>query len=365
MEKPPVNSVAASYQPGVELDDLQLILECIPSDTWAALRNHKIFITGGTGFIGCWLLEALIWANQELELNITLGVLTRHPAGFIAKAPHLATHAIVSLIQGDVVNLTHIQGRYDCVIHAATDVAYQNENPFFVFNSIVQGAQETLSLAQRCGAQRYLLTSSGAVYGKQSPLLAHISEDYVGAPDTLDLNNAYGHGKRAAEWLSHTYGKIHHIDVKVARCFALVGPYLPLDAHFAVGNFIRDGLNKQTIAVNGDGTSIRSYLYAADMVVWLLTILVSGQAGRNYNVGSAQGISIGVLAELVSTFFYDELNVAIAKQPVMNAPVQSYVPNVDRAHNELMLRQYTDLNTAIKKTIAWEVRRQSSGAGSC
>src|SRR5260370_33188789 len=102
----------------------------------------------------------------------------------------------------------------------------------------------------------------------------------MGAPDTMDANSAYGEGKRMAELLCAIYRKSYGIETKIARGFAFVGPYMQLDTHFAIGNFVSDSLAGQCIEVRGDGTPLRSYLYASDLMVWLWTILTRGKAGR-------------------------------------------------------------------------------------
>ncbi len=350
---------ASTYQPGVSLDDLELILDKTSATVWSALRGQRIFITGGTGFVGCWLLEALIWANQQLELGLSITILSRSPEAFSAKAPHLAHHKIISLMQGDVNDLKNINEQFDIVIHAATDVVKIDSNPVVILDNIINGTNETLALAQRCKAQRYLFTSSGAVYGRQPSAISHVAETYLGAPNTADVNSAYGQGKRISEWLTCCHAKQYGLDVKIARCFALIGPYLPLDAQFAVGNFIRDGLANKTISVNGDGTACRSYLYAADMTIWLLTILINGQSEQYYNLGSEHSISIKDLAETVSSIMYGDRRVSIASQPMENAPVQQYVPDITKAKAELNLFTYTDLQAAIRKTISWEIKHQA------
>lgn len=356
------NHSTPCYQPGVALEDLQLILEKTSADVWNALRKQRIFITGGTGFVGCWLLEALIWANQQLELELLITVLSRDPHAFTAKAPHLAKHPIVNVIQGSVNELKDIHSIFDIVIHAATDVAKTHADALLIFNDIIQGTEETLALAQRCKAQRYLLTSSGAVYGRQPCSLLRIPESYLGAPDTLDVNTAYGQGKRISEWIAHCHAQKHGLNVSIARCFALIGPYLPMDAHFAAGNFIRDGLNNNKICVSGDGKAYRSYLYAADMVIWLLTILMKGAPSQSYNLGSDEAISIKELAESISMKIYAENKVAITTQALENARVQKYVPDISKAKNELNLFPYTSLHAAIEKTIAWEIRNREQAA---
>lgn len=344
------------YQPGVSIDDLQLILEKTPTNVWDKLRGRRIFITGGTGFIGCWLLEALVWSNEQLGLDISVSVLSRQPSNFIAKAPHLATHNIIHLVQGNTNDLEGITGEYDVVVHAATDVANANSDALAVFDDIVNGTKQTLEFARRSNAKCYLLTSSGAVYGNQPSQLTHVPENYNIAPDTMAIGSAYGQGKRVSEWLCRYYSNQHGIDVKIARCFALLGPYLPLDAHFAAGNFIRDGLGNQPIHVNGNGSPYRSFLYAADMVIWLLTIMVNGQSSQPYNVGSDSEITIKDLAETVSDIIYGENRVTIAS-PTPTISPQRYVPDVNKVKNELGLQVYTDLKSSLNKTIDWETKK--------
>lgn len=353
-------SASGTHVPGVAADDLELIACHTAPAVWHALAGQRIFITGGTGFIGCWLLETLLWADQQFDLGLHLHVLTRRPEAFIAKAPHLAQHGAVRLVQGDVTDLAHIHDAIDIVLHAATDVANAGSDPRQVFDDIVNGTRETLELARRCGARRYLLTSSGAVYGRQPDAMTHIPEHYAGAPDTLQLGTAYGQGKRVAEWLVQCAGAQHGMETRIARVFALLGPYLPLDAHFAAGNFIRDAMAGQEIKVGGDGTAHRSYLYAADMVIWLLTILVNGASGQAYNLGSDDALSIRQLAAAVSCVLLGEERYSVSAAPVPGAPVQRYIPDVDKARNELNLIVHTDLPSAIRKTADWTRTRSLS-----
>ena len=120
------------------------------------------------------------------------------------------------------------------------------QDPLAVINTTVTGTSHTLEFACGCGASKFLFTSSGAVYGRQPSNLSHVSENYPGAPDLGNLGFAYGESKRLAELLCAVYARQHSIEPKIARCFAFVGPYLPLDAQFAIGNFIRDGLKGGT-----------------------------------------------------------------------------------------------------------------------
>jgi nucleoside-diphosphate-sugar epimerase len=342
-----------------DLNPLAEDLEHILSHThnlWDEVRGQRIFITGGTGFFGCWLLESFVWANDKLKLGATAVVLTRHPDAFQKKAPHLAGHPAIQLYQGDVRSFEFPPGPFPLIIHAATEssVPLLVDNPLLMFDTIVQGTHRTLEFARRCGAQKFLLTSSGAVYGKQPADLTHIPEEYGGAPDPSVPGSAYGEGKRAAELLCATYAKQFGIQTKIARCFAFVGPYLPLDIHFAIGNFIRDGLRGGPIEVQGDGTPFRSYLYAADLAIWLWTILFKGQAGRPYNVGSAESLTIAELAERVSHAFAPHVEIQIAKVAQPGQSPERYVPDIARAAKELDLQQWITLTDSLQRTILWQ-----------
>lgn len=334
--------------------DLDEILG-LTSGLWAELQGQRLFITGGTGFIGRWLLESFARANDTMGLNATAVVLSRNPAAFREKAPRLAAHPAIHFLPGDVRFFPFPDGSFSHVIHAAAESskALSDQDPLRIFETIVQGTERALTLARQSGARKFLLVSSGAVYGRQPPNLTHIPEDYPGAPDLFDPHAAYGEGKRAAELLGILYARQFGLEVKIARGFTFAGPYLPLDAHFAIGNFIRDALRGGPLIVQGDGTPLRSYLYAADLAVWLWTILFKGQTARPYNVGSENSISIAELARTVAECFPGNTRVEITGQRQPGRPPERYVPATQRAQRELNLRQIVALPEAIRRTIAF------------
>ena len=320
---------------------------------WEELRGQRIFITGGTGFFGCWLLESFAWANDKLELNAEAVVLTRNPEAFAKKVPHLAGHRAIRCHVGDVRTFDFPEGPFSHVIHAATEASAKlnAENPLLMFDTIVEGTRRTLDFAVRAGARKVLLTSSGAVYGRQPPEMTHISETYGGGPDPLDPKWAYGEGKRAAEMLCSLYARGYGLEPKIARCFAFVGPYLPLDSHFAVGNFIRDALKGGPIVVKGDGTPYRSYLYAADLAIWLWTILARGRICHPYNVGCHEGVPIKNVADHVAKLI-GGISIHVVKQLVSGQKSERYVPDVARA-GTLSLTAWIGLEEALRRTIKY------------
>jgi nucleoside-diphosphate-sugar epimerase len=327
---------------------------------WEELRGQRIFITGGTGFFGCWLLESLAWANDKLGLDAKAVVLTRCPEEFGRKAPHLAAHPAIELLAGDVRTFAFPAGRFSHVIHAAAEarVARSEADIEETLDVLVQGTRRTLDLAVSGGARRYLLASSGAIYGRQPSELTHISEEYAGAPDPALPASVYGEGKRVAELLVSMYQRRHGLETGIARCFAFVGPYLPLDRHLAIGNFIRDGLQGGPIVVRGDGTPRRSYLYAGDLAVWLWTVFLRGVAGRPYNVGSENELSVGEAARTVARAFAGDLPVVIEGEGGCGGgAAERYVPSTQRAERELGLRATVGLAEGVRRTVQWHLGR--------
>lgn len=324
---------------------------------WEDLRGKRIFITGGTGFFGCWLLETFAWANDKLNLGASACVLTRDPDAFRLKAPHLAAHPAVSLHAGDIGSFAFPAGEYPFIIHAATETHYalDEAQPLAVFDSNLHGTRRVLDFAVHCGAQRLLYTSSGAVYGRQPPELTHVPEDYAGAPDTTDSRAGYGESKRVGEFMCAMYANRHGLGAAIARCFAFVGPHLPMDANFAIGNFIRDAMRGGPIRVN-DGTPYRSYLYASDLAIWLWTILFRGKPAYPYNVGTEQELTIADLARKVAEVVRPDVEIRTAGRAVPGSLPARYVPSTKRAA-ELGLRPFITLEEGIERTVRWHGRR--------
>jgi len=337
---------------GILREDMETI-GCALADDWPKLAGKSIFMTGGTGFIGRWMLEAVADANRRLGTDIRVDVLTRNSAAFAAKAPHLMGDGI-ELVQGDVLGLASDGHSYDYVIHAATDASAElNENdPLRMFDTIVSGTRNALDFARASGASRFLFLSSGAVYGAQPFDMHHVAEDYPGAPDLSTHRSAYGEGKRAAEMLCTIYGKQFGLDVATARIFALLGPLLSLDIHFAAGNFIRDALRGERIVVRGSGRAVRSYLYAGDLTAWLWAMLVRAKPGATYNVGSEEGISVAELAEQTANLLGAPGFDVLGQEDTGWNPGR-YVPSSAKIRSELGLEPTIDLKGAIVRTARW------------
>jgi nucleoside-diphosphate-sugar epimerase len=319
---------------------------------WRGLARQRILITGGTGFIGRWLLGSLLHANRILDLGCEVLVQSRDPEAFRRRAPELATDRALVLLRGDIRDGVPDPGHLDTVIHAATDVAVAGD-PLDLLDACTRGTRAVLEASIRAGTNRFLLLSSGAVYGRRPAVPAPGNGMTPSAIDPLERSAAYGIGKLASEWLTAEFGRRHGMAVRIARCFAFVGPGLPMNGPFAIGQFIRDAVDGRTIEVTGDGSPVRTYLYAADLAAWLWTILLDGADGGVYDVGGEEEVSILELARRVERVLGATAGVRCAR-PAPARPVgERYVPDLGRARVELGLDVGVGLDEAIRRTACW------------
>lgn len=278
----------------------------------------RILMSGGTGFFGRSLVDYLARVGGEVELTR----LARRGGELV----------------GDVRTFDVGSARFDAIIHAATPA--RTDIPDAEIRSIIlDGTANMLEQAKKCGARRFMMVSSGGVYG--GGFTRPIGEGDVAQPETV-----YGQAKLEAEALAVNSG----LHVLLPRCFAFVGRHLPRGAHFAIGNFIGEALAGREIVIRGDGSSVRSYMYADDLAAWLLTILERGESGRPYNVGSDEAISIRALAELVRETLGSRSAVRVLGEAVPGA-AHVYVPDIRRAREELGLRLTVSLPEAIRASV--------------
>lgn len=357
MNPRPAPSVATLN--GFEIDDIdEAVGRAAPA--LDALRDASLFVTGGTGFFGQWLLSLLARADATRSLGIKVTVLTRDAAGFHRRCPEFARDSFVRIVEGDIRSFEFPKGRFTHLVHAATDTSAEaDQRPVELIDTIVRGTRRALDFAQTSAVKRTLVVSSGAIYGTQPDDVSSFPEDFQGAGPTTDPRSSYGQAKRLAEQLATLYGESGSGSVVIARAFAFVGPALPLDSHFAIGNFIRDAIAGDAVTVRGDGSPVRSYLYAGDLAVWLLQLLVHGRAGKAYNVGSDRAISIAELAALVASTLPTARGVAIKGKPAARELRSRYIPSIERAREELALDVWTPLDEAIRRTARWAERQRA------
>lgn len=339
-------------------DDLVDIADRAKDDL-AALRGGCLFLTGGTSFFGKWLIEALLYANEHLGLNLKLTVLSRVPDYFLASMPHFRLQAALTILKGDIQTFDPKGFSFTHAIHGANllfDGAM--DWPVRHMETAVRGIKHLVNVSVESGCRNLLYLSSGAAYRAEassgltvSPVLREAQAD---SADNLSEPSVYSITKRFTEVYATGLGEICGIRIPLARCFTFAGPYMPLYGHQALGNFMADALAGRDIVVKGDGTPIRSYMYGTDLVVWLLALLVRGRHGVPYNVGSKQAVSIKETAESVSRAFPDKkIGVRIMGKIFPGNAPSLYLPDISRGELELGLTCSATLENICAKTARW------------
>ena len=317
------------------------------------LKDQKLYITGGTGFIGTWLAEAVTYLNDKYNFNTRLVLVARNIEPFQEKAPHLALREDIQLISSDVKNVDTIPEDVTYIVHAAAtpDNRQHMSDPLSVMENITKGTAALLDSAEKLsGVRKILNISSGQIYGRQYGMVDKIAENYVGALNCNAITAVYPEAKRYAETLCCAHWSLCKIPVVSARPFAFVGPYQNLDKPWAINNFIRDALMDNTIRIIGNGLPVRSYMYPSDMAFWLLRILIDGNPGVAYNVGSPDGITLKELAEKIKYYSNTKSEIIVKN---MNDDKSVFVPDDTLCRESFGLNVTVDIDETIKKSIDW------------
>lgn len=322
-------------------------------------RGARLLVTGATGFIGRWLVESFHHANTALGLGASLLGISRPGEDIATTASHLLSLPNTEIVPADIRSLRIALGPrgikpFDAIIHGAihVDATSSATMPLPIVETGVLGSWELFELARTVQCKSVLLLSSGGVYGIQPSTVDRMSESQPTSLDPTDPAAAYGESKRAAELLAACYHRQHALPTVIARPFSFVGPALPLDRHFAIGNFIRDALAGGPIVLSSDGRPVRSYLYPTDLVVALWALLARGAPGRAYNIGSEEAITLVDVARRVAEISGASVGVEV-RGSLTEGPAPRYVPDTTRLRQELGVHPRVSLDEAIARTIAW------------
>jgi dTDP-glucose 4,6-dehydratase len=311
----------------------------------------SLLIIGGSGFFGKSILDAYkrgLLSPWGIDL---IYVFARNAGRLKAEAPELMSPSI-KLVNGDIATCKELPVA-DYVIHAAasTDAANYLSQPEVEKKNIQAGTYNYCELAKKFHRNSHIVfCSSGAVYGQQQPDIDKISEvDEIGPLTEMSpTKQDYAAAKRLAEDAIINLGRQSH-SVSIARCFAFVGAYLPRDKHFAIGNFIEDGLSSRPIEVKANRLVYRSYMYADDLVEWLMQIAHSSSSDCPvFNVGSDEVLEIREIAKMVADKFSVPLNSAAIRMP----DIDRYIPSIEKAKILWALKLRFNFREALDETVA-------------
>ncbi len=324
---------------------------------WSSLRGADLLLTGCTGPFGWWLLHRLSHASAYEGLRLDrMTVLTRQPARVRPWLERLHHGLQTEIVEADIREIGQTRLDATHVVHGATTSAAETSagaSDRSKFETVVDGTRALIRALEARPPRRLLYVSSGIAYGASHG--GPLREDSNSAPCTTDGSAALGHAKRAAEFLLSCAASTWGASLVIARCFTFSGPGLPLDLHYALGNFVSQALAGDHIVINGDGTPIRSYMHLGDMAVWLLEMLTHrGDLAkpRIFNVGSDQYLSIRQLAELVAAKSGKNTHIQALGRREINISgnqIPIYAPIIERAKAELGLKLWTTLDDSISQ----------------
>lgn len=307
------------------------------------LDGSRITILGGTGFIGRWLIEALSAFSSNFDFSTNITVVTRDSESARKLFAQKSGYPI-EFVEFDFVDSSIDLDKSDFFVNGATPsrITTGFKNSDAVYLSSVNASKSIVRSSVKHGnIPKVVNLSSGIVYGPQNFEVRNQPEKSI--PLKPNSQSGYLNAKLASELIfadANTSGTLSAIS---PRLYAFAGPGIVLNEHFAVGNFIRDGLAGKEISIEGNPATLRSYMYPTDLAIWILVALLNPK-NLTVNIGSESPISMLELANLVSELT-SKKGVRIMN---LSQPASNYVPSTSTFREEYGVAQTVDLKNGLR-----------------
>ena len=276
-----------------EIYESGLRAACAEAAESGALRGKSVLVTGATGLIGSFLVEALAWLNDNAGADIRIYAAGRSAERTRARFGALADAAYFHFVPFDASRPGPIDCAVDYAVHAATSahpLAYATD-PVGTMQANLLGTMRLLEALRGQGSGRFLMLSTGETYGENPGLPEGFAETDHGWIDPMNPRSCYPEGKRAAETLCASYAAQYGVDALVARLCHVYGPTFTPTNSRADAQFIRKALAGEDIVMKSTGAQVRSFCHVADAVSALLTLLARGERGQAYNVANRRSVA--------------------------------------------------------------------------
>lgn len=336
------------------INDLELIAEALKM-LWP--RKKKFLITGGTGFLGRWIIESIAFLEEMNCADNEFTVVSRQSSKDVFSKIPVLKKSCFQILRTSVEDLTSFSGELDYVIDAASDVsgAKHSVKSSFFFERYTRGTKNILEIAKAKRVRKFLYVSSGAVYaGIDMPANGYAEVDFELAPADEAPARSYAQSKQKSERIVQSYANV--FPVNIARCFSFVGPFI--DDKMAVSQFINRKIENQSIVVKSPHV-VRSYMYPIDLVIGLFTILLGHTEHQVYNLGSDQPIS---LLDLANSIESNDANVFVDPAAQVSARLagDTYFPDMNLIKSNLNFNITIKLSEALKRTLDFQRKKVST-----
>jgi dTDP-glucose 4,6-dehydratase len=323
---------------------------CINISNLESLKNKHILITGGTGFVGTWIMEMLIYLNENFNFNVTIYLLSRNET---PRKNH-SEFEYIHFIKSDVKNVKELPNNINYVLHAAgtPDSREHVSNSIKTIDTFYKGTQNILDLVSRLpNLIKFIHFSSNKIYGSNySTTPMDETNSTISGYNNQDV---YSESKRISETLCKAYMSEFHLPIIIVRPFAFIGPFQSLDKPWAINNFIRDAILGGPIRILGNELTTKSYMYGSDLAYYILNILSEGKVGDTYNIGSSQPTTLFELATKIKNLINSEIEIKIKSSKDQYSKTSFDVPLTTKVENELNIKSFFEIEEALKRTILW------------